>query len=151
MICDVDGCERKAHAKRKCPSHYKRMVRHGDPGAGRRPVLPGTLAERMAASYDRLGPDDCWPWTAGMFGTGYGQIWVDGAPAYAHRVAYELAIGPIPTSEVVDHTCHNRDAACPGGDTCPHRRCMNPSHFEATTVAENVRRGRARGVSHQTA
>lgn len=48
---------------------------------------------------------------------------------YAHRHAYEIAKGPLPDSRrvVVDHICG-------------HRWCVRPSHLEAVTASENVRR-----------
>lgn len=48
----------------------------------------------------------------------------------AHRMAYELLVGPIPEGLVIDHLCRNR-------------ACVNPSHMEPVTRGENVRRGEA--------
>jgi hypothetical protein len=39
---------------------------------------------------------------------GYGIVNVDGKARRAHRVAWELAFGPIPDSLVVDHMCRVR-------------------------------------------
>lgn len=50
---------------------------------------------------------------------------------YAHRIAYELFVGPIPRGMVVDHTCRVR---------C----CVNPDHLQLVTLAENTRLGTAR-------
>lgn len=60
----------------------------------------------------------------------------------AHRYAYELFVGPIPWWLDIDHTCHNTDQTCEGGQSCHHRRCCNPAHLEAVTHRENLRRGR---------
>jgi hypothetical protein len=87
------------------------------------------------------GPDSCWPWTAGLSGNGYGSVgW--GHVRQTHRVAYELAVGPIPADMVLDHTCHNADPSCLGGRDCQHRRCVNPAHLEPVTRLVNVQRGR---------
>lgn len=89
-----------------------------------------------------IQPNGCWWWMNG-FGqvpAGYGLITIDGAQLRAHRVVYEIYIGPIPDGLVLDHTCHD-PKTCDGGKTCPHRRCVNPAHLEPITREENVRRG----------
>lgn len=58
----------------------------------------------------------------------------------AHRVVYELLVGPIPDGLELDHTCHN-GTGCPGGHTCPHRACVNPAHLEPVPGVVNQRRG----------
>lgn len=50
--------------------------------------------------------------------------------AYAHRVAYELARGPVPRKLFLDHLCGRRS-------------CCNPDHLDPVTTAENNRRSRA--------
>lgn len=66
----------------------------------------------------------------------------------AHRVAYELLVGPIPSGLVLDHTCHN-GTNCSGGAECLHRRCVNPAHLELVTNRENILRGRTGEKSGQ--
>lgn len=46
----------------------------------------------------------------------------------AHRVAYEMLVGPIPDGMQLDHLCRNR---------C----CVNPEHLEPVTCRENLMRG----------
>ena len=95
-------------------------------------------------SLDRpdLGP--CWVWTGnirtgwGKEPGGYGRFSVSPERSMlAHRMAYELSIGPIPEGKVLDHLCHG--PSCPGG-ACLHRRCVNPDHLEAVTQRTNVMR-----------
>ena len=141
--CSVDGCTILAHARGLCTIHFPRMRRHGDPLAGRRPNSVGTDEERFATMFDQRGDDECWLWNAGCSTAGYGEFHLGGTNVYAHRWAYEHAVGPIPEGLSVDHVCHNSDPDCPGG-VCDHRRCVNPAHLEPVTVAENFRRGRER-------
>ena len=71
---------------------------------------------------------DCWCWTAGLVGGGYGQFHHDGKPNYAHRWLYERAIGPVDPKMTLDHLCRTR-------------RCVRPDHLEVVTRGENVLRG----------
>lgn len=69
----------------------------------------------------------CWLWTAQTV-DGYGRFWLNGRPHPAHRVAYELEIGPIPDRLVVDHVCRVR-------------RCVRPDHLRVCTASQNVLEG----------
>lgn len=81
---------------------------------------------------DRGADDDCWPWLMGRHARGYGRVRLPGVGvAPTHRVAYLLAVGPIPDGLAIDHLC----------GTPP---CCNPAHLEAVTQAENNRRAFAR-------
>lgn len=95
-------------------------------------TTPRPMADRFWPKVDRRGPDECWPWTGGQNGYGYGYFNVDVTRtghrnAAAHRVAYELSVGPIPDGLTLDHLCLNR-------------LCVNPAHLEPVTLAENIRR-----------
>lgn len=85
---------------------------------------------------------ECWLWTAYVDrGTGYGKVWDGRRVEWAHRVAYRLKIGPIPTDGtlVVDHLCHTSE--CKLAKLCMHRRCVRPSHLTLTTKVANILRG----------
>lgn len=132
--------------------HYQRWRKDGDPGeAEPRFMLGVPEVERFWAKVDRRGDDECWPWKAGTFGSGYGHFSYErfGGGSTAHRFAYELLVGPIPDGLELDHLCHTQavvEGACGGGDECPHRRCVNPAHLEPVDRHTNVARG-----NHQTA
>lgn len=67
---------------------------------------------------------DCWIWTAAIDRGGYGRY----KHKAAHRVSYELLVGPIPQGLDLDHLCRVR-------------ACVNPSHLEPVTRRENLLRG----------
>lgn len=74
----------------------------------------------------------CWVWGGKVQkSTGYGRVVVGGKDRRAHRVAYQLAIGPIPLDRrnrtfVICHRCDNP-------------LCVRPSHLYADTQRENMR------------
>jgi len=80
-----------------------------------------------------IAGDGCWRWTGATFSNGYGQF----RGRRTHRLIYEALVGPIPIGSVLDHTCHNNDDTCPGGN-CRHRLCCNPDHLLATSQRSNV-------------
>ncbi len=91
-------------------------------------ALPG----RLAAKYE-VSADGCWLWTSTLNVHGYGQLsrlMPDGKwrMKRAHRISYEIHIGPIPDGLQLDHLCRVRN-------------CINPSHLEPVTNRENSLRG----------
>ncbi len=88
------------------------------------------LASRLRAQFEEqyeVQPDGCWLWTGTIRGTGYGTMKIFGGFAYAHRLSYELFVGPIPDGLVIDHLCCNR-------------ACVNYEHLEPVTNQENLLR-----------
>lgn len=102
------------------------------------------LEVRTRLYFQPRDPHFCWPWTGCILErTGYGLIGSGGNNSrslLAHRVVYELLVGPIPEGMHLDHTCHSNDLVCRGGPTCVHRRCVNPAHLEPVDPPENGRR-----------
>lgn len=88
-----------------------------------------TLAERFWAKVQKGAPDECWHWTGAKRRGGYGAFWVDSnrRAAIAHRVAYQLLVGPIPEGLTLDHLCRVTS-------------CVNPAHLDPCTAGENARR-----------
>ena len=83
----------------------------------------------------------CTLWTGYRRPDGYGDVSIKGKLQRAHRVAYELANGPIPDGQDVDHVCHNV-TDCSGGLDCPHRLCINAEHLRVVPRLANARAGR---------
>ncbi len=135
------ACGREAVKRGMCSTHYQQWRLATPPEQRRRP----TPMERLHSRVDRRGPDECWPWREPVNDRGYGYITVDGKRIGAHRYAYFLAHGVVP--DQVDHTCHN-GSGCPGGNTCPHRRCCNPAHLDNTTNLVNAMRGESLAAHH---
>lgn len=72
--------------------------------------------------------DGCWEWIGAHSTNGYAKIAVAGRSLYAHRVLYEVLVGPIPKGLVIDHLCCNKG-------------CVNPSHMEPVPQRVNAIRG----------
>lgn len=107
-----------------------------------RPIRRRPLLDRVMGHVDKNGPRPvwqlgrCWEWTGSADGKGYGHVRVGGVLLKAHRVVYELLVGPI-GDRPLDHRCRNH-------------RCVRPSHLEPVTVGENTSRGDApTAVAHR--
>lgn len=100
------------------------------------------LEERFLSFIESgYGTEECWLWRAtSVSPNGYGNFWMDNATRSAHRVAWELWVGPIGDNLTVDHVCHSLDPTCGGSWECLHRRCVNPDHLEVVTMSENILR-----------
>jgi hypothetical protein len=123
--CSVHGCDRKHKSLGYCNAHYLRNKR-GE-SLDILPRVIGDLETRFWRKVSGGNVETCWLWTGSIKGTGYGQIMIDGRPARAHRVAYELLRAEIPSGLVLDHLCGIK-------------ACVNPWHLEPVTQAINVQR-----------
>lgn len=105
----------------------RRFVSRGH--ASRRPLKERLLAKVTIAN------TGCWLWQGHLDDCGYGRIGLKGANRHAHRVAYELFVGPVPEGLELDHLCRNRN-------------CVNPEHTEPVTHQENMARGNLAARTH---
>ncbi len=85
------------------------------------------LREQFEAQYE-VADNDCWLWTGPIDADGYGHMMVLGGSVRAHRLSYELYVGPVSEGLVLDHLCRSR-------------ACVNYAHLESVTSGENVLRG----------
>lgn len=97
-----------------------------------KPDLQAVLEQKFLERTEPLLWSDCLIWTGARSGPGYGSITVGGKTVYAHRLAHELAHGPIPSGMVVDHICHVT-------------LCVNPQHLRLATRQQNAWNRRGRG------
>lgn len=82
------------------------------------PDYPPTWSPRFWRLVDRpmlteSTPDDrpCWDWLGGMDTDGYGVFDMLGHSRSAHKVAYELKVGPVEQGMVLLHSC-DRPPCC---------------------------------------
>ncbi len=102
------------------------------------PPKPITDAEKYHAKV--VIPSDtseCWGWIGSRDHGGYATLsgGTGRSPIKAHRVSYEIYIGPIPSGMDICHRCDNPP-------------CTNPSHLFPGTAADNmadmIQKGRQR-------
>jgi hypothetical protein len=98
--------------------------------------LRASLSDRFNAKAEPVTESGCWIWTGAVKEYGYGVIGLgrrEEGIERAHRVAYRLYKGEIPTGLCVLHHC----------DT---PACCNPAHLYLGTLKDNaqdmVQRGR---------
>lgn len=100
--CSFKDCSIPGLSQGRCPTHEKLIARYWQK------VIPG---------------DECWGWDGGLM-HGYGRVSANGKTYVAHRLAYEMAKGPIGDEMMIDHACHNRE-------------CTNPEHLREVTPQQN--------------
>lgn len=119
-VCSVTGCNRKHNALGLCVVHRARMKRRGTTELFTSPSVADRLTSRLLRK-----PNGCLEWTGSTNEAGYGRISIDGKTLRVHRLAWELANGPIPEGIVVCHTC----------DRPP---CCDVTHLFLGTQIENI-------------
>jgi hypothetical protein len=123
----VTGCGACGFTGGECEYGGTGWLEVGDPSRAR----PTPVQHRFWGKVDTAG--DCWNWMADRHKRGYGLFHVGRfggkrRVSVAHRVAWEMLVGPIPSGLVLDHLCRNTS-------------CVNPDHLEPVSQRENVLRG----------
>ena len=129
-------CPRKLYGRGYCAPHWKRWYKTGDPQAhipiGHR--YSQTPEQRFWSKVNKDGPTpghrpelgQCWLWDASTW-EGYGVFRAGKNMTRSHIWAWEAENGPTPEGLELDHLCRTT-------------QCVRPSHLEAVTHAENLRR-----------
>ena len=86
------------------------------------------------------GEDAHWLWTGARNAKGYGILEVDGETVRAHRVAWEMEHGAIPSDKDVGHKAK-----------CSTTSCVRYSHLELVTNQENADERAAREAAAKSA
>jgi hypothetical protein len=89
-------------------------------------MIAGTNIKPLVA----LGRDgnDCWQWLGGVNSLGYPSKTIGGKTTTGQRWMWQQLHGPLPDTLKIRLTCGNR-------------LCINPHHFEVTTMTDAQRAG----------
>lgn len=133
--CQIDGCEDRRKGHGLCNRHLKRVRENGGLAArdyrrtSQTPRRPDgmTLTEAFRWVMPEEPPEDGapWLWRGSIDEKGYGTVRHGGRNHFAHRVAYELFVGPIPDGLLIRHK-----------DDTPLN--INPNNLEPGTLLDNV-------------
>lgn len=89
------------------------------------------ISERLTALSIPEPNSGCWIWIGHQKNNGYGTLGVKTGgrwqTKHAHRMSYEVFVGPVPSGLDLDHKCRVR---------C----CINPDHLEPVTRSINLAR-----------
>ena len=84
-----------------------------------------TLEERLfGRCYET--ENGCWEWNGHTTPNGYGKMRYNSIEEYTHRLAWEVAEGPVPEGKYILHHCDNP-------------RCCNPEHLYLGAQLDNIR------------
>ncbi len=123
----IAQCGKRSNRRSLCRMHYARLVRHGDP------LYTSVMSpiDRLLQNAKRL-PNGCLIFGGSHRSGVYGALVVDGKNTKAHRLSYQLQVGPIPDGMFVLHKC----------DT---PLCIEPDHLFPGTPKDNTRDMMAKG------
>lgn len=83
------------------------------------------VGNTMTLSFNKDNSTGCWNWRRHISNNGYGVASVGRGCMGAHRLMWNLLVGPSTEGMVMDHLCRNRS-------------CVNPGHIREVTTRENL-------------
>lgn len=123
--CTVSDCTRPSRKRGMCNRHYENLRLRGSAV----PQRDRSLGDRLQEIGWTVTPRGCWEWSGSRNADGYGIFTATRlglANARAHRLLYELAVGPIPEGLLLRHSCDNPP-------------CVNPDHLIPGTQDDNMK------------
>jgi hypothetical protein len=103
----------------------------------RKNATPEEIRQYIVENSEPVTESGCWIWMRGWDNSkGYGCIQYKGATRKAHRVSYEVFIGPISDGL---HVCHN----------CDLPSCVRPDHLWLGTNLDNLLDKERKGRGNQ--
>ena len=125
-ICSVDGCGNPVTTRGYCSAHYHRLMRYGNPLAGK---AYKSSAERWILAHASYEGDDCltWPFNASARRK-RSMIQIKTKNIPAARYMCMIAHGAPPSPD------HDAAHSCGKG----HKGCLNPKHLRWATHIENL-------------
>lgn len=133
--CKTQNCDREAHTRGWCATHYRRVMRSGSDESNL--PLQGcakTPEQRLEEKSAYIPMCGCRLWFGASVPFGYGVTFFQGKQQFAHRVAWQLERGAIPDGLLVLHECDMPE-------------CINTNHLFLGTQKNNMddmaRKGRA--------
>lgn len=124
--------------------------RKGEPRrfvSGHNTTVPAIRVEDREVAVE---PGGCWKVPVRADRKGYVSTRSHGRFVRMHKLFYEHAHGPVPEGMSLDHICHD-PKVCAGGNSCPHRACVNPDHMAVVEPVDNTRRRSSSRLSMEEA
>lgn len=137
-ICSVDGCENPFDSRGMCRKHSDKARRSGQIPVVQRRNVGESPRQRIERIGWEVAENECWIYNGPRRRWGYTCVYIAGRGTLAaHRVSYEVYVGPIPDGLILMHSCDNPP-------------CINPKHLRPGTNHENTQDMLAKG-RHRTA